>query len=66
MTTASRAETLKLQNKHGGGMSPARGAPRMAAAKIAMARIDSKLRDISTGRPKGGGGKKKRNKIAKR
>jgi hypothetical protein len=60
------SQTLKLQNKHGGGMSPARGAPRMAAAKIAMARIDSKLKDVSTTRPKGQGRKKKRNKIAKR
>ena len=66
VTTASRAENLRMQNKYGsGGDSPARGGARMAVAKIAMKRINSKLRDVSTGRPKGEVRKKKGTKIDK-
>ena len=69
ITTASRHESLKLQRSQRPSTvatmnSPARGSSFRGATKIAMNKVNSMLRDVSTTKPKTAANKKK-NKIHK-
>ncbi len=66
VTTASRAALLRRQQKERPNTvahSPARGAPRMAVAKIAMAKMDTVLRDVPTRQPQKSQSSSKGNKF---